>query len=339
MMKKRKTSKTAKTGKPLSTHKNLKGGAKAKTKSAVTYAQVDKTKHSNKVTGIKKAGKPGKTKNFPGLHISKLSKAQLVKIIERQHAQDKQDKLAKRAALAVRQFRARKSDKGKIVFIGTKGNRDAATKGRKGYTVFVDKSGKKHLVKDYKTGLRPNKLAEINLPLKKNLKKATQEFIESRRKILETKKALVKSKGEVKPKGQYDFSDKIVTKIAGSLKKAFGSQMSQRRFLMNANVLIRKPNGETRLIRVQVPISKPDHIAIEIGGMENFVRQKFYAHLAKQLAFDGYVTSGSANHVRRLGENAGEDRDDWTKDGQVWEGHDYETVKIEQIEWQIEQLQ
>ncbi len=270
--------------------------------------------------------------------LQTISHARALKILAKQREREREEKLQKRAQKAINKFRPRKAERNKIVFIGTTGKRDAANKGRKGYMVYVDKRGKKKIIPDSKTGFKSNKLAEVNIPLKKNLKRVTRDFVETRRKLISTGKRIVKTSGSVKPKGAFDFSDKVVSKISASLKKAFDSQVSQRRFLMNALVTVKRPNGTTKTYSVQVPVAKPDHLAIKVGGMDNFIRQKFYAFLAKELAFDGFVTSGSANHVRRLAENEGQDRGEWTKDGEVWEGHDYDTVKIIEIEWKVEQL-
>jgi hypothetical protein len=258
--------------------------------------------------------------------------------IRKQREQRRLERQKQKALKAARLFRARKADRGKIVFVGIDGDRKASEYGRKGFTIFVNNKGKKEIIKHRKTGYGPYKISEVEFPLTKTHAAARKAFLTSRRKLTGSGKAVVKAKGIVKPTGIYDFSDKVVTKIAKNLKKAFDSQLAHRRFIVNALVLIRLPDGTTRVIQVEVPISKADHIAIELAGMENFVKFKFYAFMARQLAFDGFVTSGSANHVRRMKENKGAKRNEWTKDGQKWEGWDYETVRIEQIEWKIEQM-
>ena len=151
-------------------------------------------------------------------------------------------------------------------------------------------------------------------------------------------KVVVKGSGKLKSRGQFDFNDKLVDKFAKGIKKTIQGQRSHRKFLITAMVLVRRQDGTDKAYTVEVPIEKADHVAIEIGGIRNFVRQKFYAFMARELAFDGFVSTGSANHIRRLKENKGKKRKDWTKDGQVWEGHDYETVRILTIEYRIEQI-
>ena len=279
-------------------------------------------------------------KSSQGFTIGRLTKEQISQKLRAQRESDRIAKQEKRARAAVRKFRPRKADRGRYVMVGTKGGRNPQAKGHKGFLVFVDKRGKKKLEKGYKQDFLAKTISDLEIPIFKTKNKARKEFIRSRRELLKTGqvKVVVKGKGSVKPKGQYDFNDKVVDKLAKAVKKALEGQRSHRKFLITAMVLVRLPDGQEKTYTVDVTIDRPDHIAIELGGIKNFIRQKFYAFMARELAFDGLVTSGSANHIRRLKENKGQDRDDWTKDGQLWEGHDYETVRILAIEYRIEQI-
>src|SRR6185437_8865563 len=60
-------------------------------------------------------------------------------------------------------YKPRKGDRGKIVFIGVHGQRTARAKGRKGFLIYVTKTGKKWFVKQQtKRGeYKPRKFAEI----------------------------------------------------------------------------------------------------------------------------------------------------------------------------------
>ncbi len=273
------------------------------------------------------------------ISIVKFSAKQLQQQFAKQKERRKLEIQLARAQAAARKFRPRKVERNSIVFIGLKGERGVAAKGRKGYAVYVDSKGRKKLMSLRKAGLRPVYLSEVDFQNTKGTKTARKKFIASQRKLTARGSAVIKSKGIVKPSGPYDFSDKVVKKIARSLKKSFDSQVSQRRFLVNALVLIKLPDGSTRVYNIQVPIAKPDHIAIAVGGMENFVKLKFYAFLARELAFDGYVTAGSANHVRRLKQNKGLPKSQWTqRDGEKWRSNENEIVRIERIEWKIEQM-
>lgn len=240
---------------------------------------------------------------------------------------------------AARAFKPRKSDFGEITFVGRDGKRGAELKGRKGFAVYVSKSGKKKVLKDIKKGYGPQKISELKLPYQKRLIKHLHRFSDRYVKVLGGK-TINKGSGKVNPSGPYDFSDKVVNKIGSSLLHAFKYQKAQRKFRIDAMILVKKENGETRVYRVTLNINKSDHIAIEQGGVRNWITQSFYTQFARQLSFDGYVTSGSANHVRRLAENRGKDKSKWTKKGVPWQNReDTEQVHIEQIEWKIEQTQ
>jgi hypothetical protein len=117
------------------------------------------------------------------------------------------------------------------------------------------------------------------------------------------------------------------------------AQASKRTFIISVAVYVRLMDGTTQTFFFEVPIDRPDHIAIKLAGLKNFIRQKFYAFMARELAFAGYVTSGSYNHIRGLNKNAFASREDWLDDrDQNWTGADKEIVRIEAIEWTIEQV-
>lgn len=274
--------------------------------------------------------KPAKTS------IKNLSPKQLQKRLTRQRQQEKVFQQKKRALAAVKSFRVKKADRGKFVLLTPKGKRGASLKGRKGYLVYVSKAGKKSLQRVSKD-FKPKKATDISAPLWRNLK-ASQEFEHAKLEKTAGGKAIVKGRGSIAVSGVNDFSDKVVAKMAASLKRTIEGQASHRSFLISANVWIVLPDGTDRVYSFVVPIAKADHIAIKIGGLLNFVRHKFYAFMARELAFDGYVTSGSANHVRRLKENKGLEVGDFTtRDGNMWRGNESDIVRIKLIEWQIEQ--
>lgn len=271
-----------------------------------------------------------------------LSTATIRKILERQRVAASQERLQAQADKAKRSFRARKADYGKLVFVGINGKRNPQSKGRKGYLVYVTKGGKKQLVKSQgqKGIIRAVRISNADVPIRRNItKNAPKEFQASRRVMVSKHRAVVKGEGSIGIKGVNDFSETVVKKIARSIKKAIEGQASKRSFLISANVLVSLPDGQTRVYQVQVPIARPDHIAIKLGGIVNFVKKKFYAFMAKEMAYDGYVSSGSANHISRQNQNYGVSKGNWeTKDGEAWRGQDSEIVHIESIEWKIEQI-
>lgn len=263
------------------------------------------------------------------------SRKQIAAQLQKQKEAERLIRLSKQRKAAIRSFRVAKKDKGKIIFIGIKGKRNPQSKGRKGYLIYVTKSGKKQLVgKDVK----PEKITRAKIPLQKRYAKSSKQFQSARLiKVRRGKvsRPVVRGKGDVNggKKGS-DFNDKVVKAITGSVKKAIERVKSHRTFLVKVNVLVELTDRGTRVFSFNVPIERPDHVAIRQGGLENWTRKKFYAYMANELRFEGLVTSGSNNHIRRLKENRGK-KYGFTKGGQPWDGNGSEVVKILTIEWQI----
>ena len=177
-----------------------------------------------------------------------------------------------RAFKAVKKFRTRKTDRGRLVFINQQGKR-TNSKSKFGYLVRVKRTGKVEVVKDAKTGYKAKRITSIRIPINKQ----GQQFIEAKKARNSAGKSIVKGRVSVeKIKGSYDFNDKIVNQLADKLKSTIQKQASQRSFAIEAMVLIERADGSTKVYEFNVPISKADHIAIEIAGMRNFVRQVFY---------------------------------------------------------------
>lgn len=275
----------------------------------------------------------------------KISSATAANRFAEQRAQERARRTArdqKARALAARDgYKPRKKDRGKFVFVGTKGKAHPEKKGRKGYLLYITKSGKKWLMtqKGRKSPYQSRKFSEIEPTTQKNLRKRAQAFQRSKLVEVSKHKAAVKGKGKVDISGAWDFNDKVVRKIANSLKRTIEKQAAKRTFLIDVIALVELRDKSTRVFQFSLPIDKPDHIAIEIGGMMNFVSQKFYTFLAKELAYAGFVSSGSANHIRHLEENEDAEPGEYTKNGEDWEGNDLEMVHIKSIEWSIKQAQ
>lgn len=268
--------------------------------------------------------------------IRKMSKLAIAEALAAQAVRHHKQRLTKTANKAVAKFRPKKTDKGEFVMVGTDGKRDPQKRGKRGYLVYVKKTGKKELLPA--EDLRSQKLTSIKIPLQKKFAKARKNFTLARKVKVGSGRPRVVRRDKTKAGGAYDFSEKIVNKLSRSIQKALQGQASHRVFIINCNVLVRLPDGRRKVYNVEVPIERPDHITIKLGGIINFVRKKFYAFMARELAYDGYVSSGSANHIRRLGENQGSDMEDWVDDtGESWRGNESEIVHIETFEWTIEQ--
>lgn len=244
-----------------------------------------------------------------------------------------------RAQSAKAAFKPRKSDRGKLVFIGTKGQRNPQGKGRKGYPVYVTRTGKKWLIKQRtEKPFKARTLSELVLPARSNLRNAIRGFQERRLERIGKIRTITRRTGTVKTGGNHDFNEHAGNAVAKSIRDALAGQASHRIFLVKFNVLVKLPDGTTEAITGEVPIERADHIAIKLAGIRNFVRQKFYSFMARELAYTGYVSNGSANHIRSLAANKGKSRDKWVdKRGDLWAGRNKQQVEILTIEWKIEQ--
>lgn len=254
-----------------------------------------------------------------------------------------------RAKVARDRYKPRKGDRGKLVLIGVKGQRNPAAKGRKGYLVYVTRTGKKWLIKtsDKSKPFAPRKLTDIEPPHRKNLRRAVGNF--QRSKLVTVARgqtrAVVKGRGSVTGMARgSDFNESVINTIARKLKRVIEAQRSQRAFLIKVGILIELAGGGTQRIEFSVPIDKADHITIRLDGLKNFVRFKFYAFMARELMFFGYITSGSANHIRRVMKtpvDAGvwEDYHAQNNPGAnlQWDMPRFEVVKILAIEYEIQQ--
>lgn len=280
----------------------------------------------------RRKGKPGKGRGgFLNISPGELAK-RLVAQKERARVARQREK-----AVAVRnKFRQRKSDAGKFVMVGIDGKRNPQDKGRKGYLVYVTKTGKKQLA-GYKQDFKPRKISDIEAPAHRNKLAAAKEFARSRLVITQRGRVVVKARGTFHNTKTDDF-DFIVNRLGKAIKQTMERQASRRIFRINCNILVSFPDGSTRVYNVAPIVSRADHVAIKLGGIKNFLLKSFYWHFARQLQYDGYVTTGSANHIRRLPENQGKPVSEWRQsDGNKWRGNESEIVQIKQLEWQLEQ--
>lgn len=281
-----------------------------------------------------------------GFNPKKATLKSVAAQLARQKDVAKAKRLEQHAKAALKSFRARKADRGKIVMIGIKGKRDPQAKGRKGYLAYITKTGKKRLLKlkdeqgKFKP-IKPQKISNVQIPFQKNLRRATKEFQSSR--LVEVRRGkinrpVIRGSGKVNTgPSAYDFNESVVRRIAKSLQQTISSVKSHRIFLVSVNILVRLADGSQQVFSFGVPIERPDHIAIKLGGIVNWLRKKFYAAMANELRFAGYVSSGSANHIRHLNENYGVTKKNWTQGEEEWRGQDLDIVKIEAIEWKVEQ--
>ncbi len=291
------------------------------------------------------SGKAGQPRRKP-VAVKSYSPKTLSKLVAKQRATEKLQRQKRKAFSAVSSFRKRKQDHGKFILVSSTGKRGVSAKGRKGFLVYVSKSGHKSLAihnKDFTA----QKASRITPPAWRN-RKAAQEFTAAKLEKISTGRVVRKGSGSVKPDaGAWDFSDKVVNKIVKSLQRVFTNQASHRTFVISVNVLYRIPGTGVQAISFKVDIARPDFLEIKEQGLYNYVRRRFYSVMAQTLSLEdkhGYVTSGSSNHIRSLGINRGKPREQWQmlirpknkpEYYAEWKSMYKQVVKIQLIEWQI----
>ena len=284
----------------------------------------------------------------------------------------------KQARADVAAFRARKSDRGKFVMIGNGGKRNPQNRGKRGRLVYVTKTGKKLLFKHRKSKepFKARQIADLYLPPwpdkqkkfqrarlltlqhKLRSRKDSKSFkgkdftaIGERLKREGDKKAekafkaknlgkrgYVKAEGSTQTGGSSEFSDSVVDEISNSLIEAAELQRGKQVFQVSILMLVKLPDGTTEVLQTTMPFGYQDFQVMKSRGVEWFVRGKFYATMARELAIHGYVTQGSANHIRGRKANRGKNRDEWLgTDGNKWQGANKDEVELLTIEWKIEQ--
>lgn len=124
--------------------------------------------------------------------------------------------------------------------------------------------------------------------------------------------------------------------MAKELVKAVNGQRSKRDFLVTIGLTVQEGNGRIHFIQTQARMGRADSQDLTEAEAIAFFGQVIYAFLARELSMRGLVMEGSARHIGRLKQNRGLDRDEWTKDGFLWEGHDAENVKVTSVEYRFD---
>ncbi len=321
-------------------------------------------KKANRRSGLKSARKSGSK-----IRRKRLSVLQRFRLQEaKARFERRQKRSQKKAYLARDAYKVRARDKGKLVMIGVKGQQSPQLKGRRGYLLYVTASGKKQLVKQ--PGKYPYKshvYGELSVANNFRYRKKASYFYEKRvavykgrrvlrsiRKVKPGKLAEAYSEQEgdevedgygndLKANRGSEFDDKVVKTITRSLQRAMSNQVRETNLLISLLVLIRFTDNTKQVMRFEIPVDKRTRLSILYGGTEEYIRMAFYAHFARELAYMGYITSGSANHIRKsVGvkqiTEASYNRYHAKKgDGVEWQAPRFEVVSIEQYEWKIEE--
>ncbi len=248
---------------------------------------------------------------------------------------------------ALKGYRVRAKDKGKIIYITKAGKVTTRHNRKKVYAIYVPKTGRKKSIRAYREpqwrdkvphALKPTSIKLTNM---KAPKKALDAAVEE---------ALKRTTGSGRVGITYQQSVKsnnwktIVPVIAGAIKGVCEQSDSPNLTLwVEMRVAIRLPDGTVKTVPMdswmgdffnnrskQAPSSK---------FFTAFVDQRLYAVMANRLGMMQMVTKGSAAFVKRMKENQGVDRDSWTKYGMDWGKADFTEVDILRIDFRINEQQ
>jgi hypothetical protein len=266
-------------------------------------------------------------------------------------ARKRADKKA-RALAVFNAYRPKKSEWGKINFVGVKGGVIKGRSGRKGYGVYVNRNGKKQLLRKYNRRVKAmeqwpeaRQLKSLDVSRARS-KRAKKQFLTAylnpvaRGEMRKSKKGIsrkaVRYSGELSETKFYRGGDAVKV-IAKELARASNGVKSRKDFLVSIGFWLTGKDKETHFVEINRRFSRQDRQKAEVGECADFLGLEVYGFLAKELTMRGLVLAGSAGHIRRLKQNRGKSRDEWTKEGFLWEGHDSLDVNLEKIEYRIDQ--
>lgn len=293
-----------------------------------------------------KPRKTSKSSNPPKQLNLGLTDAEVFSILESQKEDRKTARAINSATKAKNKFRPKKSERNSLVMIDRNGKRNPQNKGRKGYLVLISKTGKKSFAR-----LKGNKFYKLRNIASYKVESSTKigskriKKFQAARMVLtkEGKEVLrCKDKFNITRKESEDYDQRLVTKMSKSLQECLLRTRSQRSVVIKANVIYERADSTAGKVSVVIPIDRSDQIAIEYDAIRLFVKKVFYQYLAKELMFDGLVTIGSSNHIRKdMDLTDDPTKQDWqdyhdSKQHDIeWKSKDFSIVRLILIEWRI----
>ena len=243
---------------------------------------------------------------------------------------------------ALKGFRVRKSDLGKIVFVAAKGG-GRVGKGFRGkvYALHVTRRGTVRPYKERGTRSRPpvsrtiRSLDPSQFTTRTGRKAAEAVLYASTSRVVAP--VVIKSKAA----NGIDWDARVVPAAIEILNRFVGvnTQSFQAAVAWSAVVAVTDPeSGEEdfrtyqgavdwKLSRAQVEQVKGGELPTQ--WVLPFIQSKLYADVAGKIGESEFVTMGSARFVQRLAANKGKDRSDWIDGrGRKWEKWDYQDVRL-----------
>lgn len=274
-----------------------------------------------------------------------------------------------KAAVALRdKFKPLKRDRGNVILVGRNGKRvKLGNLRQKGIPVFVNSKGKKQLYvrRQIKNPYALRPFDNIKLSSAKNLRNVTKKFqlkrlrevgrgkliraSRARKKVASEAETGALKKGEAVTPGEFSesvqpargkaFDSKTVDALSESLLRAINTQRSKQVYLVTGLALVEGEYGRD-VVQFTFSMGRSEQHFFRTSPRA-FVRTAFYADFARQLAFLGYITSGSSNHIRKVtGRNVTQKV--WEKyhadkgRDMKWQGAEFNIVDLISLEWKIE---
>ena len=279
-----------------------------------------------------------------------ISPAELAKKFARQREQAKDEKQARQLRKVIGRLRPRKGERGKVVFIGKDGQRLQGNGKRVGYAVYIDRRGKKQVVRGYdrvkhrvERVAKARRLSEIDISRVRS-KRAKREFLRAHSHELARGITPAQSRyGYRRNFRRIDAQSQFTEFAARELLKILRSQQSlERNLALQIGIYCDTPNGaeffETQIDALPGDLRKAKIETLSLERIKTFFGRQVYAFIAAELSARGFVMSGSAQFVQRLPENQGKARARWTKGGHHWQGIGKAEVQIKSVEWRFLQL-
>jgi hypothetical protein len=271
---------------------------------------------------------------------------QLAKQFEKQREQDKDRKLEKEFKRAIRGFRPRKSELGRIIVLSRKGERVRGNS-RVGYAVYINTKGKKIPVKQYDRQRakiekfpKARRISEIDASRVRS-KRAKKRFFEAHTR--EVDRGVTTKQARFGYKRQFHRVD-VESQFAQyaseqMLRMLRGTKSIERNYSLMIGLNVTTPDGlkwfETQISALPGDIRKAKINTITVERLREFFGRQVYAFLARELEMAGYVMAGSARYVSNLPENENQPRERWTKEGHHWPGTTRQDVTVNSVEWRF----
>ena len=281
------------------------------------------------------------------LRFKNFTQAELAAIFERQRLKKADEKRAGKIKKIVSAFRPRKKERGSVVILDSKGARQAGNRGKVGYAVYVQRDGKKVVVRQYdrlkaKVEKYPKarRVSEIDVSRVRS-KRAKKRFLEAHTSEISRGAAIEKSRYGFRRKfRRIDIASGFAEFAARELLRILrGIRSTDRNLALEIGIYAETPDGikffETQISTLPGDLRKAKISSISVERIREFFGRQVYAFIASEIASHGYVLAGSAQFVRNLPENRGKSRRRWTKGGHSWGGIGKKEITIKSVEWRF----